>query len=192
MFVSHVSSFLFYLLSPPQYNARIVLLETRAFWRCPLCRGSTGKIGLCSGTLQNTVTIMAADGRNAHLTPHTRHCALCWCIRLMVQMGDDPLSNRMLFWGCWGGVWPSMHFFVPAMMHLCNIGVCWGPYTPSLKNISACLGGCCPSIKDDGVGRKALCAALGGNFCQRRLWSAIVVMVVVDQWHQNILIPMQH
>jgi hypothetical protein len=78
MFVSHLSSFLFYLLSPPQYNARIILLETRAFWRYPLCRGSTGKSGLCSGTLQNTVTTMAADG-NAD----------------GVQMGDDPLSNRM-------------------------------------------------------------------------------------------------
>jgi len=35
--------------------------------------------------------------------------------------------------------------------------------------------------EDDSVGRKALCAALGGNFCLRRLWSVIVVMVIVDR-----------
>ena len=66
----------------------------RAFWRYPLCHGSTGKSGSCSGTLQNTVTVttMSVEGRNAHLTPHTRHCASCWHVRLM---GNDPLSNRI-------------------------------------------------------------------------------------------------
>jgi len=33
--------FSFISTSPPQDNARIVLLETRAFWRYPLCRSST-------------------------------------------------------------------------------------------------------------------------------------------------------
>ena len=50
------------------------MLETRAFWRYPLCRGSTRKSGSCSGTLQNTVTTMAADGGNA--LPNTPHEAL--------------------------------------------------------------------------------------------------------------------
>jgi hypothetical protein len=54
------------------------------------------------------------------------------------------------------------------------------PLNP-LKNISACSGGRRPSIEDDGAGRKALYAALGGDFCRRRLWSAIGVMVIVDQ-----------
>jgi hypothetical protein len=71
---------------------------------------------------------MATNSGNSHLTPHTRHCALYWRVRLM---GNDPLSNQIQFWGCWGGVWPSMRSFVPAMMHHRNIGVCWGPYTPS-------------------------------------------------------------
>ena len=42
-------------------------------------------------------------------------------------------------------------------------------------------GGRHPSSEDDGPGRKALCVALGGYFCRRRLWSAMVVVVVVDQ-----------
>ena len=35
--------FSFISKSRSQYNARIVLLETRAFWRCPVWCGSTGK-----------------------------------------------------------------------------------------------------------------------------------------------------
>ena len=50
-----------------------------------------------------------------------------------------------------------------------------------LQIISTCSGGCCPSSKEDCAGRKALRAALGGDFCRRRLWSAIVVMVFVDR-----------
>ena len=73
--------------------------------------------------------------------------------------------------------------FVPAMMHRRNIGL-WmraiHPLNP-LKIVSACSGGRSPSSKDDGVGRNALCGALGGHFRRRRLWSAIVVMVVVDR-----------
>jgi hypothetical protein len=50
------------------------------------------KSGSCSGRLAITVTTMAADGGNAPLTPHTRHCAprhrLC-------SMGNDPLIKRI-------------------------------------------------------------------------------------------------
>ncbi len=82
--------FSFFSTSLPQYNARIILLKTRAFWRYPLCHSSTGKRGLCSGRLQNTVTTMDADGGNARLTPHTRHSASFQRVRLM---GDDPPSK---------------------------------------------------------------------------------------------------
>ncbi len=54
------------------------------------------------------------------------------------------------------------------------------PLNP-LRIISPCSGDRRPSIGDDGAGRKALCAAQGGDFCRRRLWSAIVVMVIVDR-----------
>ena len=39
MFLSRFHLFSFISMSLPQYNARIVLLETRAFWRYPPCRG---------------------------------------------------------------------------------------------------------------------------------------------------------
>ena len=69
------------------------------------------------------------------------------------------------------------------MMHHRNIGV-WmraiHPLNP-LKIVSACSGGHHPSSEDDGAGRNASCGALGGHFRQRRLWSAMVVMVVVDR-----------
>ncbi len=54
------------------------------------------------------------------------------------------------------------------------------PLNP-LKIIYACSGGRHPSIEDSGAGGKALCAALRGDFCRRWLWSAIVVMVIVDR-----------
>ena len=54
------------------------------------------------------------------------------------------------------------------------------PLNP-LQIVSACSGGRRPSSEDDGAGRKALCAALGGNFCRRLLWLDMVVMVIVDQ-----------
>ena len=100
MFVSHLFSFLFYLYvsASVQCKNHLARDKMRAFWRYPLCHGSTGKSGSCSGTLQNTVTVttMSIEGRNAHLTPHTRHCALCWHVRLM---GNDPLSNRIWVYG---------------------------------------------------------------------------------------------
>ena len=61
-----------------------------------------------------------------------------------------------------------------------NFGDVEGVYGP-LKIISACSGGRRPSSEVDGEGHKALCVALGGDFCRRRLWSAIVAMVVVDR-----------
>ena len=50
------------------------------------------KSGSCSGRLAITVTTMAADGGNAPVTPHTRHCASFRHVRLM---GNDPPSKRI-------------------------------------------------------------------------------------------------
>ncbi len=107
-----------------------------------------------------TAATMAAAGGNGLLAPHMRPCTLCRCFE---WMGKNPLSLQMYFWGCWGCVWPSKHFFVPAMMNCHNIGVFWGPYTPSTapKIISACSGGCRPSIWRVGEEPKASCEALG-------------------------------
>ncbi len=63
-------------------------------------------------------------------------------------------------------------------------GVFWGPYTPTTppKTISTYSGGCRLSIWHVRVGRNASCGALGGHFCRRRPWSAMVVLVVVCRW----------
>jgi hypothetical protein len=50
------------------------------------------------------------------------------------------------------------------------------------KVIPACSGGCCPSIQCVHAERKASCGALGGYFCWRRPWLAIVVLVIVGRW----------
>ena len=75
MFVSHLSSFLLYFYVSAAEKRKNHLAQDKSFLAYPLCRGSTRKIGSCSGRLQNTVTTMAADGGNAPLMPHTRHCA---------------------------------------------------------------------------------------------------------------------
>jgi len=51
------------------------------------------------------------------------------------------------------------------------------PLNP-LKIVSACSGVRRPSSEDDGAGRNSLCGALGGHFHRRRLWSAMVVVIV--------------
>jgi hypothetical protein len=69
-------------------------------------------------------------------------------------------------------------------MHHHNIGVFWGPYSPLTppKYIPACLGGFCPSIRSVVTECKASCGALGGHFCQRRPWLAMLVLVNVGHW----------
>jgi hypothetical protein len=115
------------------------------------------------------------------LAPHMRPCAPC---RLVERMANNPPSKRVYFWVCWGCVWRSKHPFVPAMMYCHNIGVFWETYTPSTnpKIISACSGGCRSSTWSVGTERKASCGALGGHFCWRRPWPAMVVLVVVGHW----------
>ena len=78
----------------------------------------------------------------------------------------------------------SKRSFVPAMIYRHNIGVNWGPYTPSTapKIIPFCSGGCPSSIWCIGMERKASCGTLGGHFCWRRPWLAMVVLVDVGCW----------
>ena len=54
------------------------------------------------------------------------------------------------------------------------------PLNP-VKIVSACSGGHRSLSKDDGAGRNASCGALGGRFRRRRLWLAMVVIVVVGR-----------
>jgi hypothetical protein len=66
MFVSHFSSFFFYLYDFALVQRKNRLARDMRFLAIP---GSTGKIGSCSGKLQNTITTMAADGGNAETIP---------------------------------------------------------------------------------------------------------------------------
>ncbi len=70
------------------------------------------------------------------------------------------------------------------MINCHNIGVFWGPYTPSTapKIIPACLGGCRPSIWHVSMEHKASCGVLGVHFRWRRPWLAMVVLVNVGRW----------
>jgi len=55
------------------------------------------------------------------------------------------------------------------------------PLNP-LKIILSCSGGRSPLSEDDGAGRNASRGGLvGGHFRRHPLWSAMVVMVVVDR-----------
>ncbi len=95
--------------------------------------------------------------------PSTPHEALR-SVPMHWMDGRQPSELADVFGGGWGCAWPSKHSFVPAMMLHHNIGVFWGPYTPSTapKIISACLGRCRPSIRCIGLEHKASCGALGG------------------------------
>ncbi len=95
-----------------------------------------------------------------------------------------PQDSGCSFLGGWGRVRPSKCSFVPAMMHRHNIGVFWGPCTPSTasKIIPACLGGCRPSIQRVGVEQKVSCRALGGHICWQQPWLAMVVLVDDGSW----------
>ncbi len=55
----------------------------------------------------------------------------------------------------------------------------------SPKNYTCLLGGYHPSIRCVGAEQKVSCGALGGHFCRRRLWLAMVVMVDVGRWRRT-------
>ncbi len=50
------------------------------------------------------------------------------------------------------------------------------------KNYTRFLRWCHPSIRRVSAEHKASCVALGGHFCQRQPWPAMVVLVNVGRW----------
>ncbi len=109
---------------------------------------------------------------------------LALCANASNEWARTPQDSGCSFLGGWGCICPSKHYFVPAMMHCHNIGVFWGPYTPSpaSKIISACSRGCCPSIQCIRTEITASCGALWGHICRWRPWQAMVVLVNVGSW----------
>lgn len=81
-----------------QYNVRIVLLETRAFQRYPICPGSTEKSGSCSGKLENTHTdhlnltmaIASGNGLRGNV-PQGAPLFWLWCIAI-----NGPLTPQII------------------------------------------------------------------------------------------------
>ena len=93
--VGTLSPFLFqYSMARHQYNVKIVLLETKAFQRYPICHGLTKKVVHAPARYKThtiTVTPMANSGRNGPLTPQMRPQAPQQCV---IQMVDNPPSKR--------------------------------------------------------------------------------------------------
>jgi hypothetical protein len=128
-----------------------------------------------------TTTTMAAAGGNGPLAPHMRPCAPRQCFK---WMDNNPPSLQMYFLGgfrvcmalkallCSGNDESPQHWSVLGGIYTLN----------SPKKYIACSGGCHPSIWRVGVECKASCGALGGHFCRRRPWSAMVVLVNVGRW----------
>ncbi len=117
------------------------------------------------------------------LAPHMR---LCTPRQRFEWMGDNPPSKRMYFLGglrvcvlpskcsfvCSGDDELPQHRSILRAIHNLN----------SPQNYTACLGSCRPSIRRISLERKASCGALGGHFCQRQPWLAMVVLVNVGHW----------
>jgi hypothetical protein len=64
MFVSHLSSFLFYLYVSASVQCNNRLAQDKSFLAIPTLLWFNQKSGSCSGTIQNNITTMAADGGN--------------------------------------------------------------------------------------------------------------------------------
>ncbi len=128
-----------------------------------------------------TATTMAAIGGNGPLALHLRSCTPRWCIE---WMGNNPKSKWIYLLGvlrmcialkvlvCSGNDALQQHWSVLRAIHILN--------TP--KNKINCSWGCHLSIQHVRAERKALCGALGGHFCRRQPWSAMVVLVVGCCW----------
>ncbi len=162
------------VINKPFCNKQLILVFSFLF-SVALAQNTTGV---------TTATTMAAAGRNAPLAPHKRPCAP----RQHVEwMGNNPPRLRMYFLGWLRMFMDLKRSFVPAMTNRHNIGVFWGPYSPSTtpKIISACPGGYPTSIWRVGAEQKVSCGALGGHFHRRRLWSAMVVLVDVVRWRHT-------
>ena len=171
-------------MSRHQYNARIVLVETRAFRRYIICHGSIRKSGLCSGTLQNTHNHHHNHSRRPWKCPPNAPNEASSPAKLRRTDGRQPPEQAVIILG---GVRGCMAI----KMHLCSSDDALPQHWSVLraihplnlqKNICTCSGGLPPSSDDGSAGRKASYGAQGGNFCLRRPWLVVVEMVVVGRW----------
>ncbi len=128
-----------------------------------------------------TTTSMPAAGGNGPLAPHMRPCAPR---QRFEWMGDNPPSLPMYFWEglrvfmalkallCSGNDASPQHWSVLRAIHSLD----------SRKSYICLLGGCRLSIQCIGTKRKASFGALGGHFCRRLPWPAMVVLFNVGHW----------
>jgi hypothetical protein len=183
--LAHFLCFSFNPTSRHQYNARIVLLETRAFQQYPICHGLIGKSGMCSGMLQNTHNHHHNYGQRQRKWPPNAPNEASSPATTRCMDGRQPPKQAVIIFGGVRGVWPSIkvllcsgndallqHWSVLRAMHPLNLR----------KIITACLGGLPPSRDDDGAGHTALCGVQGGHFRRRRPWLVMVEMVIVGRW----------
>ena len=75
MFVSHFSSFLFYLLVSASVQRKNRLARDKSFLVIPTMPWFNRKKWFVLRQATKHRHTMAADSGNAPLTPHTRHCA---------------------------------------------------------------------------------------------------------------------
>jgi hypothetical protein len=170
--------FSFISTSLRRYNIRIVLLKTRAFWRNPLCRGSTGKVVRAPAGIKHRHN----HGRRRRKCPrNTPHEALRLVPMRQIDGRRSPEQADImlgLLRGCMALKALLCSGYDASPYHRSVVRAIY-PLNP-LKIVSTCSGGHRSSSENDGAGRNASGGALGGHFCRRRLWSAMVVMVVVD------------
>ncbi len=103
-----------------------------------------------------TATTMAAAGRNNPLASHMRPGAPC---RHVEWIGDNPPSLRIYFLG-------GSRVFMDLKALLCSGD---------------------DELPQHQHGAKGLVwGTLGGHFCRRRLWLAMVVMVDVGRWRHTV------
>ncbi len=131
-----------------------------------------------------TVTTMAAAGGNGPLVPHMRPCAPR---RRVKWMGDNPPSLRMYFW-------EGLRVFMDLKALLCS-GNDKSPQHQSVlraintlnspKKYTRLLEGLSPIHSTCRRGAQGLMWVLGGHFCQRRLWLAMVVLVDIGRWRRT-------
>ncbi len=87
---------------------------------------------------------MANHGcRQRKWPPTTPHEALRSVPMGWMDGQQPPKQAGIIFWSCWGCVWPSKHSDVVAIHHCRNKRALWGPCAPSTppKNYIRLLGG---------------------------------------------------
>lgn len=171
-------------MSPPQYNKRIILLETKAFWGYPICRGSTGQKWFMLGHATKHTQRPSHHGRcRWKWPPNTPHYeASDW-------WATTPQASRYVFWGGWR---VNISQSTPLFWQWCDASLQhWSvlrdntPIPLPPQNLYPLAWGSLPIEQSWRCGAQvASCAALGDHFRQRHC-----LMVIVDRWHQIIFIP---